>query len=345
MSTPGQVDILRAPEKGRPRVSIIIPVYNQCQFIGQALDSVLGQSRDDLEIIVVDDGSTDETAAVLAPYRHQVRYFYQPNAGPSSARNLGLEHSGGAFIVFLDSDDCMLAGKIDSHLDCFEADPELDLVNSGAQICDETTGKVERVEPWLRWPRLDLESFLRSHAFYLPTIMFRRAVLDKAGGFDTRLRQAEDVDLLLRVMLAGGRATWLKKPTVAHRLHQASLTRRTGERVASVSRVFRSFFTRDDLPDAVALMKNKVCYDVLMWCVWQIYLHGDKSSIPCYLRQTLAYLEGSPSEILHRWMKQVTNFSREEESGNAVDMLAEFLPWYRAAFEMEQPPSGDAYVD
>ena len=338
----GEADIQCAPKVGCPRVSVIIPVYNQCQFIGQALDSVLGQMRDDVEIIVVDDGSTDEIATALAPYQDRIRYFRQENAGPSSARNLGLEQSAGDFVVFLDSDDLMLPGKIDGHLVCFEADPELDLVNSGVRTFHDVTGEEKVVEPWLRWSELDLEGFLLSHAFFLPTIMFRRSVLEKTGGFDTRLRQAEDVDLLLRMLLAGGRAAWLRASTIAYRQHETSLTRSTGERVASVSHVFTNFFARDDLPNLVASMKNEVCYDVLMWCVWQIYRHGDRSMIPDYLRRTLAYLDDSHSEILHRWLNRVVRFSQEEKSGSSARVLAEFLPWFREAFEMEQPPSGDA---
>lgn len=324
-------------------VSVIIPVFNQSEFIAQALASVLEQSYAAIEIIVVDDGSSDCLGDSLAPFRERIRYLRQENAGPSSARNLGLEHARGEFVVFLDADDWMLPKKVADHLACFEAEPKLDLVNSGVRVIDDISGESVTLEPWRKSPLLDLQAFLLSHAFYLPAFMFRRAVLERAGGFDCQLRQAEDVDLLLRVMLAGNKGGWLMQSTINHRLHPHSLTRYTGERVASVTKVFASFFSRTNLPVYIAAMKHEVCYQVWMWGVWQHYRHGDKSLIPGLLRQTLPYMDSSRSEALHRWIEQIRNYGRTEAPGDEARILADFLPWYRAAFASEQPESRAAH--
>jgi hypothetical protein len=109
--------------------------------------------------------------------------------------------------------------------------------------------------------------------------MFRRDVLEAAGGFDVQLRQAEDVDLMLRVMLGGCRSSWLKKTTVMYRQHPGNLTRQTRQRVESVNRVFATFFSRPDLPPGIAAIEKQIVYYVLMWGAWHC-IAGDNCEIP-----------------------------------------------------------------
>ena len=108
-------------------ISCIVPVYNGERYLKEALDSILTQSYRPLEIIVVDDGSTDGTAEVVAGYGERVRYVWQSNAGPWIARNLGLSATQGEFISFLDADDLWHAEKLARQMARFEARPELDL--------------------------------------------------------------------------------------------------------------------------------------------------------------------------------------------------------------------------
>lgn len=331
------------------RVSIIIPAHNSACFVTQAVDSALAQTQACCEVIVVDDGSIDDTANLLAAYQSKVRYLHQDNTGPSSARNRGLAAAQGEFVVFLDSDDVLLPTKVADQLACFAADPDLDLVHSGWQLLDQSGSPGKTIEPWLAAPRpgapgLDLESLLRCHAFCLPAVMFRREVLEAAGGFDAQLRQAEDVDLMLRVMLGGCRSSWLKKTTVMYRQHPGNLTRQTRQRVESVNRVFATFFSRPDLPPGIAAIEKQIVYHVLMWGAWQLYRAGDTGEIPRYLQQTCAFLAGSKSQILHAWLEQILQLGREEGRGDEMQALGEFLPWCRAAFAPEsslQPGAGD----
>src|SRR5829696_8499022 len=127
---------LRAPDvsqdepkvqDGTPLVSVVIPCYNQAHFLGEAIESVLSQSYRHFELIVVDDGSTDETSEVASRYEG-VRLIRQENQGLSGARNTGIGHSGGEFLVFLDADDRLLLGALEAGLRCFEAHPEYALV-------------------------------------------------------------------------------------------------------------------------------------------------------------------------------------------------------------------------
>src|SRR5215831_9468158 len=115
-----------------PIVSVVIPTYNNARFLPEALDSLLGQTYRDFELIVVDDGSTDDTLEVLKPYRHLIRYVRKENGGPASARNLGIRHASGELIAFQDADDIWLPDKLQLQVDYLREHPEVGLVFSGS---------------------------------------------------------------------------------------------------------------------------------------------------------------------------------------------------------------------
>ncbi|MCK4819314.1 glycosyltransferase family 2 protein, partial [bacterium] len=108
-----------------PNVSVIIPTCNRAEYITQAIDSVLAQTYTDYEIIVVDDGSTDNTKEVMEPYMDRIRYIYQENAGVSAARNTGIKAAKGDWVAFLDSDDEWLPGKLAVQIRAVERHPQL----------------------------------------------------------------------------------------------------------------------------------------------------------------------------------------------------------------------------
>jgi glycosyltransferase involved in cell wall biosynthesis len=190
-------------------VTTIIPAYNAEAFVGRAIDSALNQHHPQ-QIVVIDDGSTDDTARLVAAYGDAVELIRQPNGGVSSARNRGIDVARGDFIAFLDADDVWYPEKLTKQLALFAADPAL-----GTVSCDErhvsVTGEV--LKP----------SFLAKHRFarslptqparlakpmaclvtdsFFPTsgVLTRRTVLDRAGRFDTKLSIVEDRDLWLRL--------------------------------------------------------------------------------------------------------------------------------------------------
>ena len=144
-----------------PRVSIIIPVYNGDRFIIEAINSVLRQTYQDYEMIVVDDGSTDRTRQVLEPYRDKIRYFYQENQGSAVARNLVIQEAQGELIAFLDADDFwLLPEKLAEQVNCFEQNSSLGSVHTGWQIVNHKGDKIINVAPWHNIPDLSLESWL-----------------------------------------------------------------------------------------------------------------------------------------------------------------------------------------
>lgn len=174
-----------------PLISVLIPVFNAERFLADALDSVRAQNRTDLEIIVVDDGSTDGSGSVVRRYP-EVRYLRQENAGPSAARNRLLAEARGKFIAFLDADDVFPAEKLAWQLDVFKREPAVDLV-------------VGRVYYWYfegtppdrqRFPDDESQNVWM---IVVGSALIRRAVFERVGTFDETLRASEDLDWFNRV--------------------------------------------------------------------------------------------------------------------------------------------------
>src|SRR2546430_1863396 len=131
---------------GTPRVSVIIPAFNSARFLGEAIDSALSQTHTNIEVIVVNDGSTDGTDDLVQRYLHSIRYLKQSNRGLSGARNVGFKASSGTFICFLDADDILLPEKFERQLALFEREPDIGIVISGYFDIDSDGSTIRRVE-------------------------------------------------------------------------------------------------------------------------------------------------------------------------------------------------------
>jgi len=183
-----------------PAVTAVIPTYNRGWALAEAVDSVLGQDYPALELIVVDDGSTDDTPATLERYGERVRVIRQENRGVSAARNRGIRAARSAYIAFLDSDDLWRPGKISAQMAFFKSCP-------GARICQTEEiwiRRGRRVNPKRRHKKPSGDIFTASLALCLVSpsaVMMRRELLEEMGGFDESLPACEDYDLWLRVSL------------------------------------------------------------------------------------------------------------------------------------------------
>lgn len=184
--------------KKKPRVSVIIPTYNRGWIVKEAIESVLAQDYRDFELIVVDDGSTDNTDDILNSYRGDIMVFRQENQGVSAARNRGLAEASGRFIAFLDSDDLWLSQKLFRQVEFFNKNPD-------AQICqtEETwIRKGVRVNPKKRHKKpwgMIFEPSLSLCLVSPSAVMIRRSLFEEVGGFDETLPACEDYDLWLRI--------------------------------------------------------------------------------------------------------------------------------------------------
>jgi glycosyltransferase involved in cell wall biosynthesis len=226
-----------------------MPCYNAAPFLEQAIRSVLDQAGPPLELIVVDDGSTDNSVAVAEGLGPAVRVLHQKNQGPAAARNRGVRAARGEFIAFLDADDVWLPGSLSRRLQCFGDDPQIGLVygdfklwhpaRKGPQAWQSVPWPREgpiakaRESGWL-YPELLLDSFVCTI-----TVMIRRNVFDAVGGFDESLRTGEDYDLWLRVA-QDWRCVWLNEPVAWYRLHKGGTTRVPREEPNQYQVVLRS---------------------------------------------------------------------------------------------------------
>jgi glycosyltransferase involved in cell wall biosynthesis len=320
------------PPVHRPKVSVIVPTYNNRSFLPATIDSVLAQTYSDYELIVVDDGSTDDTVAVLRPYNGQIRYLPQTNQGVSAARNRGLALALGDYIVFLDGDDLLLPHKLARQVAFLDTNQAVGVVHSGWQTIAENGQPRHTIEPWHQAPQLDLATWLRWKPVFLGAMMFRRRWLAAMPGFDPALRQAEDTDLMLRLAAAGCPMAWLPEVTVRYRQHGANTMRNGRQQAEAIMQVLDRFFGRADLPAAIRRLENQVRYDTLLWVVWHLFRTGDHEAITPYLRQTLPHMDHATGQSWHttrQWLAQLAQHALTD----AVPLtdLNFFLPHFGAA--------------
>jgi len=203
-------------------VSVIIPCYKQAHFLGEAIESVLAQRYPHVEIIVVDDGSPDDTEHVAARYPGG-RYVRQENQGLSAARNTGLRESRGAFLVFLDADDLLLPGALEAGLNALRMHPQAAFV-SGHYRYVKSDGSLLREHPAARIEDDPYLALLRGNYIGMnATVMYRRDVLVSVGGFDPSLRACEDYDLYLRIAREY-RVYCHDRVVAAYRMHEANMS-------------------------------------------------------------------------------------------------------------------------
>jgi glycosyltransferase involved in cell wall biosynthesis len=201
-------------------ISCIVPVFNGERYLREALDSILAQTYRPLEIIVVDDGSTDGSAEVVASYGDQVRYVRQREAGPAATRNRGLSLAKGAFVAFLDQDDIWHPEKLVRQMARFEIRPELDLCVTHIQNFWTSELKEEQ-EQYRDHPRAQPVP-----GYTTTTLLARSTCFDTVGQFNTALQFADAMDWFLRVARHGAVVELLADVLVYHRIHKTNLTRR-----------------------------------------------------------------------------------------------------------------------
>ena len=181
-----------------PLVSIVIPCFNQGRFLGEAIDSALAQAHPAIEVIVVNDGSTDDTRS-LACARAGVRHIEQRNQGTAVARNTGLADSRGEYVIFLDADDRLLPHAVALGIHWLAAHPDWSFVTGHVRLIAED-GTLAGVPPQEHQDREPYLALLRSNYIWTPgVVLYRRSALDAAGAFDPSAHGSADYDLNIRI--------------------------------------------------------------------------------------------------------------------------------------------------
>lgn len=217
-----------------PGLSVIIPTRNRAALVCDAIESVLAQSHDDLEILVVDDGSEDETAEVVGGFGPPVRRIHQQHRGPAAARNHGLRLARGEFLGFLDDDDLWSAGKLELQMPPLLADAAIDIVLGHTQRMIRDRGRVgeNAFVPYRAPVRL----------YSLGAGLFRRSAFERVGPLDEKMRHAEDDDWFMRAQSLQLRMLFLPAVTLYYRFHDGNM----------------SYDKREKLPDMLRLVKNRL---------------------------------------------------------------------------------------
>ncbi len=211
-----------------PRVSVIMPTFNCARFLGRALESIFAQTFTDYEVIVANDGSTDHTREVIAPYSGKITYLYQPNRGPSAARNLALSKASGEFIAYLDADDMWYPHKLEKQVTFLDAHTECGLVHSDAAFINES----DRIlfHAYFRERRRTaaqgscLIQLLRKNTIHMPTVLERRQHVERVGRFDERVRSGEDYLHWILLAMEGVIFAYIDEPLALYRKTEGSLS-------------------------------------------------------------------------------------------------------------------------
>ena len=243
-----------------PLVSVILPTYNRVWVLSEAIDSVLSQNYPNIELIVVDDGSTDNTAKLLASYGERIRVLSQANEGVSAARNAGIKKSRGEFIALLDSDDTWAQGKISCQMEFFKNHPE-------AMICQTEEiwiRKGKRVNPGKKHKKpsgMIFEPSLQLCLVSPSAVMMRKELFELKGYFNEKFTICEDYDLWLRVsstlpIYLIDKAYIIKKG--GHDDQLSALHSRDKFRIASLKALIESHdLSQEQKMAAMAVLKEK----------------------------------------------------------------------------------------
>jgi glycosyltransferase involved in cell wall biosynthesis len=205
-----------------PLVSVVIPTYNYGHYVGEAIDSALAQTYPAVEVIVVDDGSTDNTRERLAVYGDRIRSIHQANAGLSAARNTGIQAAKGQYVAFLDSDDAFHPRKLELQMAVVAADPAVGLVGTG-DFSDEP-------REWEELPesppvaRLTLEDIVTRSRFSPSSAVVRADCFPQVGLFDTSLRSVEDREMWIRIA-AKYPVALVRQPLTWYRMTPGSMSK------------------------------------------------------------------------------------------------------------------------
>lgn len=228
----------------RPRIAVIIPAYNAAAYIAETIQSVLNQTRPADEIVVVDDGSTDETPGVVAGFRPQVKAVRQQNAGEGCARKRGVDITTSDLLLFLDADDVLADLALEKLSDALEKQPSSALAFCPALAWSPTNPALADADPWagvsamqdVSWDSLLMRNFIRTPG----CVLMRRTALNNAGGWDAddRLRGNADWELWLRLAEAHPFAM-VSEPLLKYRLHDDGLSRSRPKMYRSMFRLYR----------------------------------------------------------------------------------------------------------
>lgn len=295
-----------------PKVSVVIPAYNAKKFIRQTIDSVLAQTFRDFEVLVVDDGSKDETNEIVESYGAPVRCIRKVNGGVSIARNTGIANAVGEYVALLDADDLWASTKLEKQVKLLDENPKVGLCFVGMERVTEDLKLIDRFEANY------YQDYTEALLLYLCIVtgscssaMFRREVFSQTGGFDSSFSTSADWELWLRLSLITQFAP-IPEYLIKYRVVSGSMSSNPALVKRDTLNVLNKFFSAADLPRKYRLIKNKSYSNNLMILSGE-FLHARQygESVNCMLKA----LRLNPQNIIRpiglpiRWTRRFLNGS------------------------------------
>ena len=292
-------------------VTVLMPVYNGTRYLREAIDSILKQTFEDFEFLIIDDASTDESASVILSYSDERIRFVQneSNVGQVRCQNIGLDLARGQYIATLDQDDSSLATRLQRQVALIDSDHRLAVVGTWMSKVDENgheidlwLGKVDDYADYL------FTSLTNSLPLYHPSVMFRRDAVMSVNGYDESLPYCEDQDLWRRLALAGYEARVIPEPLTRYRIHvgQQSVSKaniQSDNMIFALERFMKAFVDEDAVRPLRLLM---TCESILGAEFWDI------CSSPKVTKEYCQYLTKMLGEIRRKLQLTHTHYSKLE---------------------------------
>jgi glycosyltransferase involved in cell wall biosynthesis len=271
----------------RPRVSVIIPTHNRPKLLQEAIESALAQTYPNVEIIVVDDGSTDNTAEIVAQYGGKVTYIKQANQDVAAARNTGGRAASGEYLTFLDDDDLIMPTKIARQVQVLLSRPEVGLVHCRFYYANEKGEPMYQVG---LLPEGDvLPRLLRSNFVWMGAPLVRRSCLDQVGWFDEQIPAiTADWDMWLRIAQAGYRFGCVQEPLGAYRIHRNGMMSDVTSLECGLFAVLKKAFSNSHVPASVTALKEEIHGRTHFWLSCRYYAIGQWEDAQRNLSDALA---------------------------------------------------------
>ncbi len=289
-----------------PTVSIVIPAYNAARYVEAAVDGALGQTFKDVEVLVVDDGSTDDTEAVLSRYRCAVRYFRQENSGVAAARNRGIQESTGRYVAFLDADDTWFPEKLDRQVAALESSGQHRACYSAHVICTEALEPLSVHRGVRKSSNLEGLLLIGNVVGTPSSVLCDRSLFSIVGGFDPRLSQCADWDMWVRLATVS-EFLYLDEPLVMYRQHGSNMSRAPKLLERDSVRVLEKAFDLPNLPPSVRVARRAAfARNYMVLAATYFYARRYPDFVRCAVRAVsldagqLGYLMGFPGRLARR---------------------------------------------
>ncbi|MEJ0038441.1 MAG: glycosyltransferase [Gammaproteobacteria bacterium] len=268
----------------QPTVSVIIPSYNAAAYVGHAIESAFDSHGVPVEVIVIDDGSTDDTMKVLDGFGSRIRVEKQTRGGPYRARNLGAKLARGEWLAFLDADDDWLPEKLSRQLELAAAQG-VDFVYTDRFNFGDYGRTTERQSDSVKlWDGDVFEPLLQGNFITLSSVLMRKTAFERLGGFEIERRGVQDWDMWLRYSGSGGGAGLCREPLTRYRFHAEQMTNDLDQRAADRESVLKRALAT---PRGQKLPRGTVRRAFAQnWALaaWHAAEHQPRKAISCYLR-------------------------------------------------------------